>query len=396
MRSGLTSLPCTMDRLTALDNSCLYIENDSAYMHVAGCLVFEGPPPEYGEFVQHFASRLHRVRRYRQRLAFLPFGQVRLVWIDDPHFNLTYHVSHTALPRPGDDEQLKRLAGRVFSQPHDRSRPLWEMWLVDGMNDNRFTLLSKTHHALIDGVSSVDLATVLFDSSPHPVPVVPLEHDWIPRPGPSDVQLLASALLEPPRELVRGVRTVLRGPRAFAGRLREALAGVGAQARAGLQPAPPSPFNVGIGRHRRFTWVRGDLAEFKMIKNAVGGTVNDVILAVVADALGRYMRLHGERTDGVVLKAMVSVSTRADIEQGVLGNRVSAMWAPLPVGKTNPVARLHAVSAATTDLKDSGQAAGVDVLVRLTALAPTTIMAQAARLQAHQRMFNLVVTKACR
>jgi diacylglycerol O-acyltransferase / wax synthase len=382
------------DRLSGLDSSFLHLESDVAHMHVAGCAVFDGAAPAYEVLVDQIVSRLHLVPRYRQRLAFVPFGQGRPVWVDDPHFNVSYHVRHTALPRPGDDEELKRLTGRVFSQALDRTRPLWELWLVEGLADDRFALLSKTHHALVDGISGVDIATVLFDSSPDPMPVAPPEHVWIPRPMPTDAQLLADALLERttvPNEIARGARSTLRGPRQVVSRLGGALAGVGALARVGLA-APPSPFNVRIGPHRRFTWVQGELREFKQIKNALGGTVNDVVLAVVAGALGRYMRLHGHLTDGVVLRAMVPVSVRADVERGALGNRVAAMWAPLPVGVTDPVERLWELSDAMDGIKDSGQAVGAGVLTELTGFAPPTIMAQAARLQARQRFFNLVVT----
>jgi WS/DGAT/MGAT family acyltransferase len=383
------------DRLTGLDSSFLHLERDSAHMHVAACAVFEGNAPAYEELVEAILTRLHLVPRYRQRLAFVPLEQGRPVWVDDPHFKVTYHVRHTALPRPGTDEELRRLTGRVFSQALDRDRPLWELWLVEGLADNRFALLSKTHHALVDGVSGVDIATVLFDASPDPMPVAPPEHEWVPRPLPSSTQLLADALLERatvPGEVLRGVRYALRGPRQLAERMGGALAGLGAVTRAGLQAAPTSPFNTRIGPHRRFTWVNGDLAQFKAIKNALGGTVNDVVLAVVTGALGRYMRLHGEPTEDVVLKAMVPVSVRADVEQGALGNRVAAMWAPLPVGITDPVERLQTIRAAMNGIKDSGQAVGAQVLTQLSGFAPPTIMAQAARLQARQRLFNLVVT----
>ncbi len=364
-------------------------------MHVAGCAIFKGAAPAYGELLEHIKARLHLVPRYRQRLAFVPFSQGRPVWVDDPHFQLRYHVRHTALPRPCGDEQLKRLAGRVFSQQLDRTRPLWELWLVEGLDDSRFAVLSKTHHALVDGISGVDIATVLFDSSADPMPVGAPDHEWVPRPLPSGAQLLADALLERvtvPAEIVRGARAAMRGPWAVANRALEGLSGVRAMASAGLQAAPQSPFNVRIGPHRRFTWVRGDLAEFKAVKNALGGTVNDVVLAVVAGALGRYMRLHGHDTDGVELRAMVPVSVRADIERGALGNRVAAMWAPLPVGLTDPLERLVTVSQAMEAVKDSGQAVGAQVLTGLSGFAPPTIMAQAARLQARQRLFNVVVT----
>jgi diacylglycerol O-acyltransferase len=383
------------DRLTGLDASFLHLERDSAHMHVAGCSVFTGEAPAYEELIAAIESRLHLVPRYRQRLAFVPLDQGRPVWVDDPHFKVHYHVRHTALPRPGGEAQLKRLAGRVFSQALDRSRPLWELWLVEGVADGRFALLSKTHHALVDGVSGVDIATVLFDTSPDPLPVAPPDHEWVPRPLPSSAQLLADALLERttvPAEVARGVRAAFRGPRAVANGLGRALGSMGALARTGLQAAPSSPFNVRIGPHRRFTWVRADLGEFKAIKDSLGGTVNDVVLAVVAGALGRYMRLHEFPTEGVSLRAMVPVSVRADIERGALGNRVAAMWVALPVGTEEPVARLGAISEAMQEVKRSGQAVGAEILTRLSGFAPPTIMAQAARLQARQRLFNLVVT----
>ncbi len=383
------------DRLTGLDSSFLHLERDAAHMHVAACTVFKGHAPTYDELLGLLDSRLHLVPRYRQRLAFVPLNQGRPVWVDDPHFNLTYHVRHTALPRPGGEADLKRLSGRIFSQALDRNRPLWELWLVEGLADDRFALLSKTHHALVDGVSGVDIVTVLFDSAPDPMPVAAPEHQWVPRPLPSKAQLLADALIErstAPAEIVRGVRATLRGPRRVARKAGESVVGIGALAWVGVRPAPPSPFNVKIGPHRRFTWVRSDLAQFKAIKNSLGGTVNDVVLAVVAGALGRYLRRAGHSTDELVLKAMVPVSVRSDLERGALGNRVAAMWAPLPVGMTDPVERLYTISEAMEGIKESGQAVGAQVLTGLSGFAPPTIMAQAARIQARQRLFNLVVT----
>ena len=383
------------DRLSGLDASFLHLERDSAHMHVAACAVLEGTAPGYEELVEEILARLHLVPRYRQQLAFVPLGQGRPVWVDDPHFQLSYHVRHSALPRPGGERELKRLAGRVFSQALDRSRPLWELWLVEGLAEDRFALLSKAHHALVDGVSGVDIASVLFDVAPEPRPVAPPEHEWTPRPLPSDAQLLGDALLERatvPGELARGLRATLRRPRRVAARIAGGLVGVGAMAWAGAQPAPSTPFNVRIGPHRRFTWVRGELSAFKAVKNAFGGTVNDVVLAAVADALGRYMRRHGHVTDGLELKALVPVSVRAEVQRGALGNRIAAMWAPLPLGITDPVQRLRHISRAINAVKDSGQAVGAEVLTRLSGFAPPTIMAQAARLQARQRLFNLVVT----
>ncbi len=380
------------DRLSGLDSSFLHLERDATHMHVAACTIFEGAPPSYEELLEAVSSRLHLVPRYRQRLAFVPLDQGRPVWVDDAHFNIRFHVRHTALPRPGGEVELKRLAGRIFSQSLDRSKPLWELWLAEGLSDERFAILSKTHHALVDGVSGVDLLTVMFDTAREPAPVAPAEHEWIPQPRPTDVQLLADALLE--RAVVPGeaIRVALRGPRQLAANIGRGLVGIRAMAGAGISPAPPSPFNVRIGPHRRFTWVRADLAEMKAIKNALGGTVNDVVLAAAAGALGSYMRLHGRATDDLVLKAMVPVSVRVDIERGALGNRVAAMWASLPVGLSDPAQRLGEIRRETQHVKESEQAVGAQVLTQLAGFAPPTIMAQAARLQARQRLFNLVIT----
>ena len=272
--------------------------------------------------------------RYRQRLAFVPLGQGRPKWVDDPHLNLRYHVRSTALPAPGSEQQLKDLAGRVFAQQLDRDKPLWEIWLVEGLEGDRFAMLSKTHHALVDGISGVDIMSVLFDTSADPAAPTDTGERWLPRPLPSSVQLLGEALMERatiPGELARSVRSIFRGPRRVAEGLRDAAVGVGAMAWAGLNPAPSTPYNKSIGPHRRYTWVRANLADIKAIKNELGGTVNDVVLATVAGALGKHLRRRGHNTDGLELKAMVPVSVRADVERGALGNRVAAMMAPLPV-----------------------------------------------------------------
>jgi diacylglycerol O-acyltransferase len=382
------------DRLTGLDSSFLHLENGVAHMHVAAATILEGRAPAYDRLTEQIVSRLHLVPRYRQRLAFVPFGQGRPVWVDDPYFNVAFHLRHTALPSPGGDQQLKQLCGRIFSQALDRSRPLWELWLVEGLADDRFALLSKTHHALVDGISGVDIVTVLFDTSPDPAGVAP-ERERPLRPLPSDAQLLADALRErvtAPAEIARSVRAALRGPRQLAARLGGAVCGLTAVAAAGLHSAPPSPLNVRIGPHRRFTWVRSDLQEFKAVKNALGGTVNDVVLTAVSGALGRYLRGRGESIDHMVLRAMVPVSVRVDVERGALGNRVAAMWAALPIGEPDPVRRLQRISEEMSHVKESGQAVGAQVLTELTGFAPPTIMSQAARVSAHQRMFNLVVT----
>jgi diacylglycerol O-acyltransferase len=384
------------DRLTALDSTFLHLEDHSdAHMHVASVMVFEGSAPTLRELIDHIQSRLHLVPRYRQRLAYVPLGQGRPVWTDDPHFNPYYHIRHTALPKPADDAALKRLAGRLFSQRLDRSKPLWEIWLVQSMSGGRFALVAKTHHALVDGVSGVDITTVLFDTAPEPAPTEP-SAPWSAKPLPGPAKLLGEALIERstvPAEMARGARALLRAPRKAAGQLKDGLASIGATTLAGINaPAPPSPFNVDIGPHRRYTFLDTDLNTFKAIKDSLGGTLNDVVLTAVSLSLGRFLRSHGHETKDLVLKAMVPVSVRAKSQRGTLGNQVAAMWAPLPVGVENPAECLHKISAAMEDLKKSGQAVGAQVLTNLAGFAPPTILSQAARLQARQPFFNLVVT----
>ena len=384
------------DRLTALDATFLHLERAKGVtMHVASVMIFESEIPSYDEFLEAIESRLDVVPRYRQRLATVPLNQGRPVWVDDPYFNARYHVRHTALPRPGSEQQLKNLAGRVFSQQLDRERPLWEIWLVDKLEGDRFALLAKTHHALVDGVSGVDITTVLFDAAPDAPPPAPPERPWVARPLPSDAQLLSEALLERatlPTEIARGARAVFRGPRRVLRRVVTDAAAVGALASGGINPAPSTPLNVSISPHRRFDWVEAELERFKAIKNVLGGTINDVVLSVVSLALGRWLRDRAFSTDELSLKAMVPVSVRADTERGALGNKVAAMWASLPVWSEDPVETFALVHAEMGELKESGQAVGATVLTGLSDFAPPTIMSQAARLQSRQRFFNLVVT----
>jgi diacylglycerol O-acyltransferase / wax synthase len=381
------------DRLSGLDTSFLQLERGPAHMHVASTTIFEGQTPEYAEFRDHIASRLHLVPRFRQKLRFVPLGQGRPVWVDDPHLNLDYHVRHTALPPPGSEEQLRTLAARIFSQRLDRTKPVWEMWLVDGVEGDRFAIVAKTHHCLVDGVSGVDITTVLFDLDREPE-IATQPEPWIPDPEPSGGQLLGDALVEratSPAEIVRGARAVLEAPRQMATAAAGALEAAGSFIRTGFA-APDSPFNSRIGPYRRFAWVRTELAELKRIKDRVGGTVNDVVLAAVAGALGRYLRARGHSTRELELRAMVPISVRTDDQHGALGNRVSAMMAPLPIWCEDPVERLRTVTTRMGDLKSSRQAVGASLLTEATDFAPPTIAAQAARLQSRQRFFNLVVT----
>ncbi len=384
-----------LDRLTATDASFLAQEHDNSHMHVGAILLFEGPPPAISDFLDHIRGRLHLVPRYRQKLAVPPIEMGRPLWVDDPNFNLEYHVRHTALPAPGSEEQLVNLACRIFSQQLDRSKPLWETWLVERLEGGRFALISKTHHALVDGVSGIDLATVLFDVEPVPRPVVHPESEWRPEPEPNAAQLVAAGV----KGIVKGgvevaARTVgaATRPQSTLHRAQTALEGVGEIAWAGLNPAPDSPLNVPIGPHRRFATVRGEIKDYKEVKDAFGGTVNDVVLAVVAGALRRFLHSRGVRTEGLELRALVPVSVRTEEHRGELGNRLAAMRAPLPVFVKDPVARLRLVRESMDGLKESKQAVGAEVLAGVQSFAPPTILAQASRLNFSTRLFNVIVT----
>ena len=384
------------DRLTALDTAFLDIEDaGSAHMHVAGVMIFEGPAPTHAELCAAVSSRLHLVPRYRQRLHGAPAGVSTPTWVDDPHFLIEFHVRHTALPRPGNDAQLALLAGRVFSQRLDRSRPLWELWLVEGLEDGRFALLSKTHHCLVDGISGVDIATVLFDAEPHPDSPPAPDEPWHPRPLPTTLETLAMAVADAvgqPLGAARSAATRVVRPVDLLGDVRAAIGGLAALAAVTLRPAPPSIYNVDIGPHRRFTWVHASLDDVKFVKNTLGGTVNDVVLAAVTGMLRRHLIRRGEDVNDLELVAMVPVSVRTDLERGALGNRVSTMFAPLPVHLPDARARLLHIREEMRELKESGQAVGAEMLTRIGGLAPPTLLAQAARLAASPRTFNLTVT----
>jgi WS/DGAT/MGAT family acyltransferase len=379
------------DRLTGLDASFLALEKDGAHMHVGSVLLFEGPAPAYEDFVARIEGGLHLVPRYRQRLAFPPFGISRPVWVDDPHFNAGYHVRHTALPAPAGEDELRRLAGRVFSQQLDREKPLWEIWLVDRVAEDRFALICKTHHALVDGISGVDIMTVLFDLDPDaPGYGEPPAFDARPMPGRGELLVRGVAeRVSAPFGFLRGVLGAPDQAGVAAGR---AAAGLAAMAAAGLAGAPPSPLNVRIGPHRRFAWASSDLATFKATKDALGGTINDVVLTVVTGALRAHLFRHGRDPEGLELKAMVPISVRADADRGALGNQVAAMYAPLPVGLEDPLARFRFIHGAMKGLKESGQAVGAQAITRLADAAAPTVLDQAARLQSRQRFFNLTVT----
>ena len=384
-----------LDRLTPVDASFLHQEGQSSHMHIGGLTLVEGPPPNMEEFLEQIRRRLHLVPRYRHKLAYTAIDSGRPVWVDDPSFNLEYHVRHTALPAPGTWEQLQELTARIFSQQLDRSKPLWEMWLIEGLEDDRFALITKTHHSLIDGIAGVDLATVLFDISPNPPQIPNSGRAWKPHQEPGTAQLIAAGVTGAARAgvaLVEGALDAISHPERAMARAREVAEGLGEILWAGLNPAPDTPLNVPIGPHRRFVAVTAGLEDFKTVKNAFGGTVNDVVLAVVAGALRDFLIARGRRTEGVEMRALVPVSVRTEDDAGTAGNRIVVMRGPLPVYIADPLNRLRFVSHAMDGLKESKQALGAEVISGAQNFAPPTILAQASRLNFSTRLFNLIVT----
>jgi len=387
------------ERLGALDASFLGIEDESCHMHVGGVLIFDTGSlrrPEGGIDIdrirQAIHARLHLVPRFRQRLAYIPYERIP-VWVDDDRFRLAYHVRHTALPHPGDERVLKRLVGRIMSQALDRKRPLWEMWIVEGLDGDRFALISKTHHCMIDGISGADLMSVILSPVPEVDPGTP--EPWKPRARPSNSRLVIDEMVrraaQPPAALQAIVDTI-RSPETKLRDLADAAAGVVEAFAPAFSPVSPTPLNVEVGPHRRFDWTEMPVADLKAVKNVLGGTLNDVVLATVAGALRIFFAQRDLKPDELDIRAMVPVSVRSHDERGHLGNRVTQLTAPLPVQLTDPVKRLRAVHETTAGLKESRQALGGEVLTAISEWTVPNLLVQAVRLAARARPYNLIVT----
>lgn len=383
-----------LDRLSSVDASFLHQEDGrDSHMHIGGIGIFEGPAPTEEDLLTHVGSRLKLVPRFRQKLISAPLGSGRPLWTDDPRFSLSYHVRRTALPRPGNEQQLMRLISRVHSQRLDRTKPLWEMWIVEGLADDRWAVLTKTHHALVDGVGGVDIMTALLDLSPESREVGP--DDWRPSREPTFVDLVG-----------RGVAGVVRNaqevggqlfgralsPRRTAGEVVERALGLAEMARMTLAPAPPTPLNRTPGPHRDFAVVRQQVADFKTVKDALGGTLNDVVLAVVSGALRRFLHDMGCPVDTMRLRACVPMSIRTEDQSGGLGNRIVIMVAELPIDIADPAARLREVSQHMDGLKSSRQAVAAQTMVQMEQWMPPNVLAQASRLGFSSRLYNLLVT----
>lgn len=394
------------ERLSFLDTSFLALESAETHMHVGtvatfagGDLVGDDGGLDFDTVRARIESRLHLVPRYRQRLAWIPLEQYP-VWVDDTHFNVDFHVRHTALPRPGSDEQLRALAGRLMSQRLDREKPLWELWFVEGLTDDRFAIIAKIHHCMVDGMAGVDLMSILLDLAP--TAEIPEPEAWTPRPAPTGAELVVGETARLTRTVLdaaKGLRDGIgAGVRERLGSLRESVSTRASAMNASLQsgwlsPASLTPINERIGPNRRFTWATVPLADVKTIRSAFGVSVNDVLLAAVAGALRTFLRRHrGFALDDVEMRAMVPVSVRADTRFGASSNQVAMWLVGLPVADPDPVSRLRIIQAETMQLKRSRQAEGAAALVQASSGTPTRMLSAGLRAATEMRPFNLTVT----
>jgi WS/DGAT/MGAT family acyltransferase len=387
-----------MDRLTSFDTSFLANERSNGHMAIGAVLVCNGEPPSQDDFATHIRSRVHHLPRLRQRLAFPPLGLGTPFWVDDPDFRLDNHLSRVKLRAPGDEAAFHDLVGEILSPPLDRSRPLWQLVMVEGLEGDRFAIVYKTHHALADGFSAVDIGKLLFDPEANPVPSRE-EAPWDPQQSPSHGALLArafSGVWATLRRLTRWLGRAARQPGRARKRTADGVAGLWEVTSAWFKPAPKVPLNVDIGPARSFAWAEFPLADVKRIKNALGVTVNDVILAATAGALRRWLHDREVSTEDMELKALVPVSVRTIDEEGELGNRLTAMRGPLPVGIADPVERLLAVHAGMEALKSSKQPLGAEAIWGLNDwfrdFAPPVLLRPTAAINFSTRLFNLLVT----
>lgn len=387
------------ERLRALDNSFLLLERPNAHMHVASTAIHEMGPlrtvdggVDVDLIRRGVAGVLHRLPRYRQKLAWIPFENSP-VWIDDEGFSLDYHIRHTSLPRPGDEEQLKKLAARIQAQPLDRARPLWELWVVEGLEDERFAVISKVHHCMIDGVAGVDLMNVLM--SPDPDAEILEAPPFVPRPAPSQAELVRDELmrrLRLPFEAVRDLSKLLGAAedtrRDVLVRARAVIETLGAS----LRPASPTPLNQPIGPHRRHAWWTLDLADVKRIRRAFGGSINDTVLTIVTGAVRRFLAYRRVEPSELDFRVLAPVSVRDESERGRLGNRVSAWFVPLPLDEPDPREQLRILSDRTAELRAAKGAVAAQVLTQAAEWTPATLLSLGARNATRLQPFNLVVT----
>jgi diacylglycerol O-acyltransferase len=381
------------NRLSSSDMSSLLAERDQIHVSVGGILLVEGAAPSYEELVAHVENRLQLVPRFRQRIVKVPLGIENPVWADDPEFDVRRHVRHLGAPRPGRLDQLRDVIGRIMSEPLDFQHPLWQLYLIDGLR-GRHAYLSKSHHALVDGVAAVDIGMILLDPKPTPTKIEPPEDPWSPAPpkrGELFAQAAAYAVQRPFKAAGRAVGHTAKMPAKTAGsviRTAEAFTGLAA----GGPTCPKSRFNVPIGRDRRVAWAKTDLERLKRARGAVeGSTVNDVVLSVASGALRLYFEGRGERPPPYLV-ALVPVSIRKPGEAHEMGNRISTILVPLPVSEPDPRRRLEILRDETARLKESENARAASLIVEATGWTPPTINRLLSSAMSKPLVFNLVVS----
>jgi diacylglycerol O-acyltransferase / wax synthase len=387
-----------VERLGPQDASFLYLETPTVHQHVGGVAILDpstapGGKLTYQDLVRVISSRLHLAPRFRQKVLFPPLAAARPVWVDDANFDLDFHMRRAALPSPGGRRELIDYVQWVISRPLDRTKPLWELYLVEGMEDGLAAILTKVHHCMVDGLAAIDLASAVYDFAPEPQILTPPA--WEPEPEPSRLDLLRDALVEqvthPARGLADLAQRTLQTPARVAREAGDILGGLRDIVGGGIF-APPSPLNRKVGPNRRFAMVEAPVQTLKDVKRSLGGTVNDVVLATVAGGLYRLMRHRREPTRNRFLRAMVPVSVRSKDERSAMGNRVSSIFVDLPIGPMGGKKRLAVIRERTKHLKGSNYAVGAEFLMNIGSWAPPTIHAMAARLAARSRVINLVVS----
>jgi diacylglycerol O-acyltransferase len=387
-----------VDRMSALDAGFFYAESENTPMHVGSVAVFEGPAPTYGDVVRLLLSKLNLVPRYRQRVRPVPMQLGRPVWVDDPHFNILYHVRHTALPGPGSDEQLRNLAGRVLGQRLDMAKPLWELWLVEGLPEGRWAIISKVHHAMVDGIAGTDLMELMFDVSPDATHDEPL--DWTPQRSPSSLGMVADALTEtmahPLQQLgsLPSLTAAAKAVKELTDSGKTLAKTVPSLARQAITPTARS-LNGPIGPHRRWAWTDGKFEEFKAVRTVLGGTVNDVVLTAITRGFRDLLADRGElSSEKLVVRSMVPISVRRPDQRGSLNNQVSAVFVDLPVGEPDPVKRLGLIRSQMDEYKRAMQAVDANSIIGLGDFVAPTLLSLGVRaaMQAGQMWCQAVTT----
>jgi diacylglycerol O-acyltransferase / wax synthase len=387
-----------VDRMSALDAGFFYAESENTPMHVGSVAVFEGPAPTYGDVVRLLLSKLNLVPRYRQRVRPVPMQLGRPVWVDDPHFNILYHVRHTALPGPGSDEQLRNLAGRVLGQRLDMAKPLWELWLVEGLPEGRWAIISKVHHAMVDGIAGTDLMELMFDLTPDATHDEP--RDWTPQRSPSGLGMVADALTEtmahPLQQLgsLPSLTAAAKAVKELTDSGKTLAKTVPSLAKQAITPTARS-LNGPIGPHRRWAWTEGRFEEFKAVRTVLGGTVNDVVLTAITCGFRDLLESRDElSSEKLVVRSMVPISVRRPDQRGSLNNQVSAVFVDLPVGEPDPVKRLGLIRSQMDEYKRAMQAVDANSIIGLGDFVAPTLLSLGVRaaMQAGQMWCQAVTT----